>query len=106
MLHTFRTLEMEPAIASVDLKRLVDDVGECFNRGLPAIVSMHSINFHSTIQNFRAPTIALLDEFLTALKEKWPALLYINDADLFQIASEGFYSAQGARVDVGVTTRV
>jgi hypothetical protein len=106
MLHTFRTFEMEPAIASVDLKRLVDDVGECFNRGLPAIVSMHSINFHSTIQNFRAPTIALLDEFLTALKEKWPALLYINDADLFQIASEGFYSAQGTRLDVGITTRV
>ena len=105
MLHTFRTVEMEPAIASVDLKRLVEDVGECFNRGLPAVVSIHSINFHSTIRDFRTPTLALLHDFLTALKKKWPALLFINDGDLFQIASEGFYFAEGARVDVGVTAR-
>jgi hypothetical protein len=106
MLHTFRTLEMEPAMANVDVGRLLDEAGECFRRGLPAIVSIHSINFHSTIQNFRTPTLALLDQFLAALKKKWPALLYVNDADLFQIASEGSYSAQGASVDVGVTTKV
>ncbi|MGC2245824.1 MAG: hypothetical protein WA609_04410, partial [Terriglobales bacterium] len=101
MLHTFRTVEMEPAIAHVDLKRLMEDVAECFNRGLPAVVSIHSINFHSTIRDFRAPTLALLGEFLTALEKKWPTLLYLNDADLFQIASEGFYFAQGTRVEVG-----
>ena len=105
MLHTFRTIEMEPAITHVDLKRLLAEVGECFIRGLPAIVSIHSINFHSTIRDFRAPTLALLGEFLAALKKKWPALLYVNDADLFQIASEGFYFARGARVDVGVTAK-
>jgi hypothetical protein len=105
MLHTFRAVEMEPAIAHVDLKRLVADVGECFDRGAPAIVSIHSINFHSTIRDFCTPTLALLNEFLTALKKKWPRMLYVNDADLFQIASEGFYFAQGTRVDIGVTTK-
>ena len=84
MLHTFRALEMEPAIAQVDLKKMLDDVEACFSHGLPAIVSIHSINFHSTIRDFRGPTLALLDEFLTALREKWPNLLYLNDGDLFQ----------------------
>jgi len=105
MLHTFRTIEMEPAIARADLTRLMKDAGECFSRGLPAVVSIHSINFHSTLRDFRAPTLALLDNFLQALKKKWPTLLFVNDADLFQIASEGFYFAQGARVSVGVAAK-
>lgn len=105
MLHTFRTIEMEPAIARIDLKRLMEGVGECFHRGAPAIVSTHSINFHSTIQDFRTPTLALLDEFLAAVKMKWPSLLFVNDAELFQIASEGFYFAHGTRVEVGVTKK-
>lgn len=105
MLHTYRTVEMEPAIARVDLQRLIRDAEDCFRRGLPVVVSIHSINFHSTIRDFRGPTLALLDEFLTALEKKWPTLLYVHDADLFQIASEGFYFAQGARVEVGATTK-
>jgi hypothetical protein len=105
MLHTFRTIEMEPATAPVDLQRLIREAEECFRHGLPAVVSIHSINFHSTIRDFRGPTLALLDEFLTALEKKWPALLYLHDADLFQIASEGFYFAQGNRVEVGVTIK-
>jgi hypothetical protein len=103
MLHTFRTVEMEPAIARVDLQRLTRDAEECFRRGVPAVVSIHSINFHSTIRDFRGPTLALLDEFLTALEKKWPTLLYVHDGDLFQIASEGSYFAQGAKVEVSAT---
>jgi hypothetical protein len=103
MLRTFRAVELEPAIAQVDLRKMLDDVGACFSRGIPAIISIHSINFHSTIRDFRGPTLALLDGFLTALTKKWPNLLYLNDGDLFQIASEGFYFAQGTRVEVGVT---
>jgi len=105
MLHTFRTVEMEPATVGVDLARLVEGAGECFSRGLPAIVSIHSINFHSTLRDFRTPTLALLDGLLAALKKKWPTLLFIHDADLFQIASEGFYFARGTRVQVAATTR-
>ena len=30
MLHTFRTVEMEPAMARVDLARLMEDAGQCF----------------------------------------------------------------------------
>jgi len=101
MLHTFRTIEVEPAVARIDLKKILDEVETCFHCGLPAIVAIHSINFHSTIRDFRGPTISFLDDVLTAVEKKWPGVLYINDVDLFQIAAEGFYLAQGHRVQVG-----
>jgi hypothetical protein len=105
MLHTFRTVEMEPGTSAVELEKIVNEVDGCFSRGSPAVVSIHSINFHSTIRDFRRPTLALLDSLLAAIKKKWPAALYVNDADLFQIASEGFYFSKGARVEVGVTAK-
>jgi hypothetical protein len=104
MLHTFRTVEIEPAICAVKLEKLLRDVEACFSRGIPVVVSIHSINFHSSIRDFRSPTLNLLDEFLTTLRKRWPALLYANDADLYQIASEGFYFAQGSKVAVRVAT--
>ena len=104
MLHTFRTVEMEPAMGAVNLEKVVDDAEACFRRGLPAVVSIHSINFHSSLRDFRSPTLILLHEFLTTLEKRWPRLLYANDADLFQIASEGFYYAQGSKVEVRAAT--
>ena len=103
LLSTFRTVEMEPAIERCDLAGLVAQVEQCFADGLPAVISIHSINFHSTIQDFRTPTLKLLDEFLAALERKWPDLLYVHDADLFSIATEGAYAGENGRVKVNVT---
>ena len=103
MLSTFRTVEMEPATERCDLERLVTQVDECFSGGLPAVISIHSINFHSTIQDFRGPTLTVLDEFLTVVERKWPGLLYVHDADLFSIATEGAYAGDDGRVRVNVT---
>jgi len=102
MLFTFRTLEMEPAVEPCDVKKLLTKAGECFARGLPVVVSIHAINFHSTIHDFRTPTLKLMDEFLIALENKWPDLLYVHDADLFSIATEGSYSGESGRVPVKV----
>jgi hypothetical protein len=104
MLTTFRTVEMEPALGRCDLERLVTQVEACFVAGLPAVISIHSINFHSTIQDFRTPTLKLLDEFLSAIEKKWPHLLYVHDADLFSIATEGAYAGENGRVRVSATT--
>jgi hypothetical protein len=103
MLFTFRTVEMEPATELCDLERLVSQAEGCFAGGLPAVISVHAINFHSTIQDFRTPTLKLMDEFLTVLKRKWPDLLYVHDADLFSVATEGSYAGENGRVKVGVT---
>lgn len=104
MLNTFRTIEMEPATSRCVLESVLGQVADCLSRGLPAIVSIHSINFHSTIRDFRTPTLELLDQFLTAVEKKWPDLLYIHDGDLFGIASEGFYLTTGERVTVRSTS--
>jgi hypothetical protein len=104
MLFTFRTVEMEPTLERCDLERLVSQAEGCFAGGLPAVISVHAINFHSTIQDFRTPTLKLMDEFLTVLEKKWPDLLYVDDADLFSLATEGSYAGANGRVKVGVTT--
>jgi hypothetical protein len=104
MLSTFRTVEMEPATERCDLERLVAQVEQCFVAGLPAVISIHSINFHSTIQDSRTPTLKLMDEFLGAIEKKWPDLLYVHDADLFSIATEGAYAGENERVRVSATT--
>jgi hypothetical protein len=100
MLSVFRTVTMEPAISQCNLETLLNQVEQCFADRLPAVISIHSINFHSTIRDFRTPTLKLLDECLTALKQKWPDALYIHDADLFSIATEGAYAGENGRVSV------
>jgi hypothetical protein len=104
MLQTFRTVELEPATSKCNLVEVTNTVEECFRAGAPAIVSIHSINFHSSLRDFRTPTLLLLDEFLAILERKWPNLLYLDDADLFRVATEGFYLANGKKIDVDVTT--
>jgi hypothetical protein len=103
MLWTFRTVEMEPAIERCDVEKLVAQAARCFVAGLPALISIHSINFHSTIQDFRTSTLKLMDEFLSAIEKQWPDLLYVHDADLFSIASEGAYAGENGRVRVSAT---
>jgi hypothetical protein len=104
MLFTFRTVEMEPAIKPCDLEMLLSQVEKCFADGVPAVISVHAINFHSTIRDFCTPTLNLMDDFLTALEKKWPDLLYLHDADLFSLATEGNYAGESGRVKVPVTT--
>jgi hypothetical protein len=104
MLLTFRNVEIEPATAGCELGDLMVQVENCFANRVPAVISIHSINFHSTLKDFRTPTLALLDGFLTAVKRKWPDVLYVNDADLFDIARKGAYFAENANVSVTVTT--
>jgi hypothetical protein len=100
MLHTFRTIEMEPATAPCDFQTLVHQAGACFAQGRPAVISIHSINFHSTLRDFRTPTLALLDQFLTSLETKWPNVLYIHDADLHHIATKDSYHLQDQKIEV------
>jgi hypothetical protein len=103
MLHTFRTIEIEPATITCSLGDLVKQTQKCFDQGVPAIVSIHSINFHSSLRDFRTPTLALLDQFLAVVKKQWPDVLYVQDSDLFHLATEGYYLAHGEKVAVGAT---
>ena len=103
ILHLFRSVEFEPATdPSFSVEKCLADAEACFDRGLPAIVSMHSINFHSTVRDFRSRTLKALDEFLAALESKHADLLYLHDENLYELANKGFYQTPQAAVQVNV----
>ncbi|MGA8617164.1 MAG: hypothetical protein WB660_01380 [Candidatus Sulfotelmatobacter sp.] len=106
ILQLYRSLDFEPAAgqgSSVDAwVRVAED---CFTRGVPAIVSLHSINFHSTIKDFRSRTLALLDEFLTALETRHTDLLYGRDEDVYDLVDKGALRSTQSAVRVPVTKR-
>jgi hypothetical protein len=103
ILHLSRTVEFEPATdPAFSVEACVRQAESCFARGIPAIVSVHSINFHSTVQDFRSRTLQLLDEFLTALESRHADLLYLHDEDLHELVSTGSYKTPHGSAQVKV----
>jgi hypothetical protein len=94
ILHLSRTVEFEPATTTdFSVEAALRQAEACFERGIPAIVSVHSINFHSTVQDFRSPTLQFLDEFFTALESRHSNLLYLHDDELYEVVSKGLSTA-------------
>jgi hypothetical protein len=106
ILQLYRSVDFEPASArEFSIDPCLQAAENCFARGLPAIVSVHSINFHSTIKDFRSATLHSLDQFLGALEAKHPDLLYVNDEDLYNLVDKGLYESMQSAVRVPVTKR-
>jgi hypothetical protein len=106
LLHLYRTLDFEPALdEGLSVEASVNATRECFARGIPAIVSIHSINFHSSVKDFRSRTLKLLDQFLSALEAKHPDLLYLDDGDVYDLVESGVYASESKAVAVGVAKR-
>ncbi len=104
LLQVFRTVEFEPAVnPSFSLTHALRSAEECIARGIPVVISVHSINFHSTLRDFRTNTLHQLDQFLTALEAKYPDLLYVHDADLWDILQHGMYEHAGNKTSVRAT---
>lgn len=106
VLQIYRNIEFEPAVVDhFSVEKLLRIAESCFTAKLPAVVSMHSINFHSTVKDFRSRTLLYLDEFLTALETRYPNLLYIQDEDLYNLIQTGCFRSIAGRNRVGVTKR-
>ena len=106
LLHLDRTMDFEPSAAQeFSVEACLRIAEDSFARGLPAIVSVHSINFHSTLKDFRSRTLSLLHEFLAALESKHPDLLYVRDEDLYDLVDKGSFESMQATVRVQVTKR-
>jgi hypothetical protein len=106
ILHLYRSMDFEPAAdQELSVDACLRTAENCFARGLPAIVSVHSINFHSTLKDFRSRTLSLLDEFLAALESKYPDLLYVRDEDLYDLVDKGSFQSMQSTVRVPVTKR-
>lgn len=88
VLHLYRTVDLEPSQKEVDVEKYLQVAGICFSRGLPLTISIPSINFQSSLKNFRSATLATLDALLTGLESKYAELLYVNDSDIYKMATQ------------------
>lgn len=105
ILNVSRAVEFEPGTdKEFSVEKCLRQAETCFDLRVPAIVSVHSINFHSTLLDFRNRTLSVLDEFLSALESRHPDLLYLHDEDLYQLASQGYCHSQQGTLAVNVTT--
>ncbi|MEY2413868.1 MAG: hypothetical protein QOD84_2474 [Acidobacteriaceae bacterium] len=102
MLNVYKTIDFEPCQRDLPLEKYMQLAEGCFARGLPAVVSVHSINFHSSLRDFRGPTLGALDQLLTALEKKYPQLLYVHDGDLHRIVTQGKFEGKQGKVAVTV----
>jgi hypothetical protein len=101
LLQTCRNVNFEPATdPNFSVAKCLRQASKCFAHGVPAVISVHSINFHSTLRDFRSTTLAALDNFFGELEKAYPGLLYINDADLLAIVTDGSFQgpAEGVKV--------
>jgi hypothetical protein len=106
LVHTYRTVEFEPAIdPEFSVATCISQAEACFQKGIPAVVSMHAINLHSSITDFRSRTLAELDKFLNALKAKSSNLLYLADGDLCKLLQTGMYETAQGTIRVKVKRR-
>jgi hypothetical protein len=105
MVHLHRVIDFEPSQKEMEVEKYLEVAGVCFSSGLPFIVSIQSINFHSSIKDFRTPGLAALDALLTALESKYPELLYVNDNDLYSIVKEGAFRNRNEKISILVTHR-
>jgi len=104
ILQLYRAVEFEPATnPNFSLPECIATAEACFASGVPAIVSVHSINFHSTLRNFRGRTLELLDEFLSQLQSRHKDLLYVHDEDIRNLVEEGRLKTKDSVVKVVVT---
>jgi hypothetical protein len=106
LLNLYRTVDLEPAQPTFSLEACLRRAEGCFQRGMPAIVSVHSINFHSTLRDFRTPTLRALDQFLSALETRHPDLLYVNDGDLYELVKSGHFNGSQASDSAAVQEKM
>ena len=100
VLHLHRTVDLEPSQRELELDKYLQIAGNSFSRGVPFIISTHSINFHSTLKDFCTSTLSTVDSLLTALESKYPDLLYVHDQDLYNVVTQGAFQSRDARVTV------
>jgi hypothetical protein len=106
MLHLYRTVEFEPATDdNFSVEHSLRQAKASIEQGIPAIVSIHSINFHSTVKDFRSETLQHLDQFFTALESGYPDLLYIHDQQLLELVKKGTYGDGDASTRAAVTKK-
>jgi hypothetical protein len=102
LLHIDRSIDFEPALnESLTCDHVLKTARERLAHGLPFVISIHSINFHSTLAPFRERTIPLLRDLLLRLTKEYPDLLFVSDEQLLKIIETGGFQVEAGTLDVG-----
>lgn len=67
----------------------VTEIDFLFKAQQPAILETHSINFHSSIKNFREKSLERLDQLLYLIEEKYPDVVYLTSEQFGEILEKG-----------------
>jgi hypothetical protein len=105
LLSLYRTLDFEPSQSEISIENCLRLADQNFARGMPVIISIHSINFHSSLKDFRSGTLAQLDQFLSALERKYRELLYVHDEDVYSLVNQGAFTSLRGTTAVSVKLR-
>jgi hypothetical protein len=106
ILQLCRTVEFEPAVTpAFSVEAPIRSAEACFERKIPAIVSVHSLNFHSSVQDYRSTTLEVLHRFLRALRSVHPDLLYLHSEELYEIVRKGSCETTQGSISVAVTRK-
>ncbi|HKS76512.1 MAG TPA: hypothetical protein VJQ82_25080 [Terriglobales bacterium] len=100
VLNISRTIDLEPSQKDLPLEKYMQLAEGCISKGMPVVVSVHSINFHSSLRDFRGPTLSALDQLLSALEARYPDLLYVHDGDLYRIVTRGKFTSKTGSMTV------
>lgn len=106
LLHLYRAIDLEPSQKELETEKHLEIAANCVARGLPIVISTHAINFHSSLKDFRTPTLAALDALLKALESKYPDLLYVNDEELYALVDVGTLRNRTGHVTVSTAPLV
>jgi hypothetical protein len=98
LLHLPRTVSLEPALVRDRdcLSKALKQVHIAFDKGWPAVVCMHSINFQSAVVNYRDRSLKLLDQFLIHLEQHHKDLSYLHDGDMVGMVEKHLSSSHGS----------
>ncbi|MFZ0955617.1 MAG: hypothetical protein WAN60_04695 [Candidatus Sulfotelmatobacter sp.] len=106
LLQLYRSVEFEPAVnPDFSLDACLRNAEARFERKIPAIVSVHSINFHSSLKDFRSRTLELLDQFLAALESAHPDVLYLHGGEIYEVVNKGSCETAQGTVSVNVARK-
>jgi len=99
VLHTYRSFDFEPALnPALQIEDCLAAAKKWFAAGVPFIISVHSINFHSTLAPFRQRTLPLLRDLLRGLGKSHPDVLFVNNRQLLEIVENRAYESCGGRI--------
>ncbi len=99
MIYLTRNVNFEPVRKNACQDAIIE-IDFLFKAQQPAILETHSINFHSSIKNFRKKSLESLDQLLYLIETKYPDVVYLTCQQLGEILEQGFcYLRNGECMD-------